>query len=329
MKIHYSSTTPLRVSLLGGGSDFSKFISIRERYVVGMAINFHININAYRMPQIFPNRIRVQYSKVEEVEDVENIKHNAIREILKFKKLNGINLSIASDMPSGCGLGSSSAFTCGMISIINRIQDKIYTPFQIANEAIHIEQNILKENVGYQDQIFSALGGFKIIKLDNLGFYDYTNIVNYDEIQPYIEENSFLIFTGELRQSSAIQSKNVKNPLYDQINESISDIADNFVKKVNKSNNKYRFLEESLRESWKLKSSICEMHNNKKFNNLIDKIESLGCSSYKLCGAGGGGFIFCLVDKNKQENFYNAFDKNTIFRVSPCPQGSLSYSIDR
>ena len=119
---HLIVKTPLRVSLLGGGADFNKYIKSRSRFLLGMGINYYIHMNSYPMPGIFQSKSRFQYSITEEFEDKNDIKHPVIRNVIKKYDLKkNINVSIASDMPSGCGLGSSSAFTCGLINLINTI----------------------------------------------------------------------------------------------------------------------------------------------------------------------------------------------------------------
>lgn len=328
MTTHYSSSSPLRVSFLGGGSDFKNMIEIKDRIIFGMAINYFININAYKMPGLYPERTRIQYSKVEEVDKIEDIEHNAIREILKFKKIKGINISIASDMPSGSGLGSSSSFTCGMLNILARTKGQSYTSMELANDAIHIEQEILKENVGIQDQILCATGGLKLIKLHKNGYSDISYLLNYKDLLASINKSSFLIFTGKLRQSSIVQKDIESIPEKNKIVESISEISDFFYQESSKTKDQFGLLKNCLKETWENKKVISRMNDNNEFLNLIDKITNLGCSHFKLLGAGGGGFIYCLVDSNIREKFVNSFSINQIFQINASSNGSISYKIE-
>ena len=321
---HLICKTPLRVSLLGGGADFYKYIKRKPRYVFGMGINYSIHMNAYQMPGIIPKKSRFQYSKTEEFESFSNIEHPVIKAVMnKYGIRQGINVSIASDMPSGCGLGSSSAFTCGLINLINTFNYKAILNSELAYETIDIEQRILKENVGIQDQILCSLGGIRLLKLEENGFSHIFKSDLYNKIYEKLQKRSFLVYTNISRSSSEIQEEVDKDPDKEKSIESISEIAEYFVNNHPQYDDPWPFFSECIRKSWELKSRFVLSRNKKEIENLIQRSKDNGAEFIKLLGAGGGGFIFCSVPEEYQETFINSFKANTVFKIEPSINGSF------
>ena len=323
MQSHLIVKTPLRVSLLGGGADFKKYIEKKPRFVLGMGINYYIHLNAYSMPGIFQSKSRFQYSKTEEFDDPKYIEHPVIRNvIIKYGLTKNINASIASDMPSGCGLGSSSAFTCGMINLINTHNGNMLTSEELAYETINLEQNILKENVGIQDQILCSLGGIKLIKLSNSNFETIISQKINILLNKMLKNRSFLVYTKITRESSECQSKSDLNPNKESLVNSISDIADEFANNYSKTIDIWSLLKECVIETWNLKKKFALNKNRNEILKISEKCLETGAEFIKLLGAGDGGFIYCSVPEEKQEKFINSFDKNTVFKIEPSLYGS-------
>lgn len=328
MQNHIIVKTPLRVSLLGGGADFKEYIQKKPRFVLGMGINYYIHMNAYLMPGIFQSKSRFQYSQTEEFEDPNDIKHPVIRNIIKnYGLCKNINASIASDMPSGCGLGSSSAFTCGMINLINFFNGKSLSPEELAYETINLEQNILKENVGIQDQILCSLGGINLVKLTPRSFNTIISKEVNIVLQEKLKNRSFLVFTGITRKSSKSQDKSDLNPNKENLTNSISEIAYNFAENYSKENDIWSFLKECVIESWKLKKQFALNNNKSEILTISEKCLEKGAEFVKLLGAGDGGFIYCSVPEDKQESFTKMFAKNTVFKIEPSLSGSQIQNI--
>ncbi len=328
MQNHIIVKTPLRVSLLGGGADFEKFINKKPRFLLGMGINYYIHINAYLMPGIFQSKSRFQYSQTEEFEKPEEIKHPVIKNVIsKYGLSKNINAAIASDMPSGCGLGSSSAFTCGMINLVNTFNGKMLSAEELAYETIDLEQNILKENVGIQDQILCSLGGINLIKLTSSGF---NNIISKEvniNLNKKLRDRSFLVFTRITRESSKSQSKSDMNPNKESLINSISEISAEFAKNYSREKNVWSFLKECVTESWNLKKQFALNNNKSQILELSEKCLEKGAEFIKLLGAGDGGFIYCSVPEDKQDEFIKTFDKNTVFKIEPSLFGSQIQNI--
>ena len=320
---HLICNTPLRVSLLGGGADFYKYIKKKPRYVFGMGINYSIHMNAYQMPGIIPKKSRFQYSKTEEFDKISEIEHPVIKAIMnKYGIRQGINVSIASDMPSGCGLGSSSAFTCGLINLINTFNYKTILNSELAYEAIDVEQRILKENVGIQDQILCALGGLRLLKLEENGFNHIFRNELYNKIYEKLKTRSFLVYTNISRSSSQIQEELDKDINKEKSIESISEISEYFVDQHSHHDDPWPLFSQCVRESWEIKRKFAITRNKLEIENIIDKSKESGAEFIKLLGAGGGGFIFCSVPEDKQEKFMNSFEENTVFKIEPSINGS-------
>lgn len=278
------------------------------------------------MPSIYERRIRIQYSKVEEVDNPSELEHKAFREIFKYKSIKNINLSVASDMPSGSGLGSSSSFTVGLLNLLNCLNNELYDSQQLADEAIYVEQQLLAESCGIQDQILCSLGGLRLMQLTSSGFIDRSCLLDRNNLYKKLAEESFLVFTGKLRKSSEFQEKSDLIADKELIIDQISDISKFFHDHLPTCSNQYEFLKDCILQTWKLKSKISGLTNDSDFLELISTVESTGCKHYKLLGAGGGGFIFCLVPLLIQEKFLDALASRA-YRISPESKGSQSYSI--
>ena len=158
------SRTPFRLSFFGGGSDYPDWYEKHSGCFLSMAIDKYCYITCRNLPPFFEHKHRVVYSIVENVNELEQIQHPVVRETLKWKKLEqGLEIHHDGDLPARSGLGSSSAFSVGLINAICSLEGKKVSKRFLSDYAIHLEQNILKENVGSQDQIAVAFGGFTFL----------------------------------------------------------------------------------------------------------------------------------------------------------------------
>ncbi len=159
--------TPFRVSLFGGGSDYPTWYREYGGSVLGFTFNRYCYISVRRLPPFFDHKFRVVYSFIENVKDVDEIKHPAVRAVLKEMGIReGLEIHHDGDLPARSGLGSSSAFTVGMVHAVHALAGRLRSQRELADEAIHIEQEVLRENVGTQDQIWAAYGGFNPAECD-------------------------------------------------------------------------------------------------------------------------------------------------------------------
>ena len=199
--------TPFRVSFFGGGTDLPSFLSMHSGAVLGTAIDKYIYHTVSKFPaELFDYSIRISYSNVEKVKNVAEITHAPFREILQYKKiLNGVEIHIAADLPTFTGLGTSSSFTVGLISALNKYSNANSNPYDVAKEAIFIEQKILREHVGSQDQVLAAYGGMGYIEFDKYGDFKYHSLSISKNRIDELAASLMLIYTGKVRYSGLVE----------------------------------------------------------------------------------------------------------------------------
>lgn len=322
------SKTPLRVSLFGGGTDFPEYFGKKKSIIIGGSINKYIYIFFNKFySQLFDENIRLIYKNHEFVKSLNEIKHNAIREIFKRNNLTeNIELHIVSDLPGNTGLGSSSSFSVGLINCVNRLKSKKFSKSKLASSVINFERKILKENVGFQDQIFATYGGFCKIDINKNENFFVSRFKDKSYIKK-IEKNLFLIFSGITRKASEIEKKKIKKikknkKILDQIFH-ISKLAE---KKLLKKDNP-DFIGELLNDYWSLKKQLDKKVTNKKINNIYNSCIKNGAIGGKLLGAGNGGFMLFYVPTKNHTKFKKKF-KNQIIDFKFTEKGSETFSLN-
>lgn len=294
--------SPLRISLGGGGTDLPSYYQQHEGFLISAAIDKYVYINLH---DTFQNEIIIKYSNTERVENISQIQHPIIRESLKFLNLNNHFFELASlaDIPAGTGLGSSSAFTCALLKAIHTYNKTFIKPDELAEEACHIEIDILKEPIGKQDQYISAFGGI------NCFTFCKNNSVKTKELQISketlydLEDHLLLFFTGYSRSAS-----NVLKEQDEKSKSNDSTMIDNlhFVKELGY-NSKTAFEHGNLEEfahlmnvHWEHKKMRSNAMSNKRINKWYDIAMENGALGGKLIGAGGGGFLMFYSEDNKK-----------------------------
>ncbi len=301
----YKTQAPLRVSLFGGGTDFPEYFNNNKGAVLGFSINKYIYTFASQMHESVDSKFRISYKNMEQVNHIKDINHPIIRTILSknslFKK-NKWHFGTLADVPAGTGLGSSSAFTVSFLELINKISKKKKSKINIAKQANMIERNILKENVGLQDTFHSSIGGLNIFK-----FYKNKTVIHKVKISKnkinLLNKSMVMCYVGNPRKSSNISKlhikkiKNRKNENY--LNEMYLSVEK--AKKILLGYNGDVMLIELgnlLNQNWNMKKNLSEKISNKKIDNIINIGLKNGAYGAKLCGAGGGGFVFFLIKES-------------------------------
>ena len=296
--------TPFRISFFGGGTDYPEWYQKHQGRVISASINKFSYINCRFLPPFFEYKYRIRYYKREETNTIENIKHPSVRECLKFIKLKkGIEIVHNADLPAKSGLGSSSTFTVGLLHALHALKNQMVSKETLAKEAIHIEQNIIQENVGSQDQTAAAYGGLNLIHFNNLKNILVEPVLCPDDRIDQLQGSLLLYFSGFQRYAEKFASAHInqvkkkESDLKDMI-----DIVDEGLS-ILKSKTNINEFGKLLNEQWKLKKSVLPIVTN----NKIDKLYKLGINSGalggKLLGAGGGGFMLFFVPKSKQKKF--------------------------
>ena len=297
--------TPYRISFFGGGTDYPHWYNKFGGKVISTTIDKYAYITIRKLPPFFKHDVRVSYSKIEARKGVDKIKHKAVREILKHKKISkNIEILHIGDLPARSGIGSSSSFTVGLLNGINEMQNIKSTKQKLALEAIHLEQNVIKEFVGSQDQIAAACGGFNYIIFNKQKSFEIKKNFFDEKILKKLNENLFLYFTGISRTAEEIvktykflNHKNDKKTYLIEINKQVDEAAEKL--KEGKIDDFGRL----LHETWILKKKLSNKITNQKINSIYKRGIESGALGGKLLGAGGGGHIIFYVPKNNQKNF--------------------------
>lgn len=208
------SKTPLRVSFFGGGTDFPEYFNKKKARVIGTTINKYVYVFQNKFySRFFDHNLRIFYRKNEFVKRTRDIKHRIFKQVLRDENIyKDIEVHISSEMPSFVGLGSSSSFTVGLLNLINNLKyNNNLHPKILANKALFLERVKLKENVGYQDQILAAYGGFNSIEFSKRSY-------SVKKILPKFSTNKFssklyLIYTGIQRRAEKIEKKKLVNSI--------------------------------------------------------------------------------------------------------------------
>lgn len=307
---------PLRITFVGGGTDLPFYYEKRDYgAVVSAAINKYIYVTVNRK---FDNDIRVSYSKTEIVDSIDSIEHPAVRETLKLLDIDkGIEIVSISDIPSrGTGLGSSSTFVVALLHGLHSFRGEFVNQEQLAREAVKIEREILKEPGGKQDQYVAAYGGVNMIKFLNDGSVDVSPLISHDSNLKKIEDSLLLLYTGRERKSTEIHN--------DQINGS-ADKIDVYDKMRGLTEETFRAvcdgdadtLGEKMQENWLLKKSLSGKISDGWIDDLYSKAIGLGAKGGKIVGAGGGGFLLLVAEKERHETISKELGlKRTEFKFS-------------
>jgi len=284
--------TPLRISLGGGGTDLPSYYSQFGGFVISAAINRYVYITLHRT---FKNNFIIKYSQLETVNRVEDIHHPIIREAFKLHDMKPyIEMVSMADIPAGTGLGSSGAFNVGLLRSIYAFKREHITTQALAEEACHIELNLLQEPIGKQDQYISAFGGLICMDYSKDGTVTVTPLRISRETLHDLEDNLLMFFTGYSRQASAV--------LADQKSRTESNDAEmidnlNFIKDLGLSirqvleAGKVEEFAALMHRHWLHKQKRSKSISNDQISNWYDLALSNGALGGKLIGAGGGGFL--------------------------------------
>jgi D-glycero-alpha-D-manno-heptose-7-phosphate kinase len=204
--------TPFRISFFGGGTDYPQYYREHGGAVLATSIDKYCYITCRKLPPFFRHKHRIVYSKIEEASKNSEIIHPSVREVLNYMSIsNGLEIHHDGDLPARSGLGSSSSFTVGMLHALYAMQGKMITKEKLASDAIHVEQKMIEENVGSQDQISAAFGGFNKIVFHKNNLFEVTPVLLNAEKLQELESHLMLFFTGFSRIASEIAKSQLEN----------------------------------------------------------------------------------------------------------------------
>ena len=286
------SRAPYRISLFGGGTDYEPWYSKHGGAVLSTTIDKYAYITARYLPPFHAEKSRIVWSKIEAITDNTLIEHPSVRETLKYLGITeGVEIHHTGDLPARSGLGSSSTFTVGLLNALATLQGKKFNKAGLALEAVHLERDVMKENVGIQDQIAAAYGGFNHTQIAQDGSYIVSAVSNsrLQELESYL----LLFFSGVSRTSSIIaaeQTKRTASGDNDAVLHKMRSMVDYGLEILN-GDDDIREIGKLLDWSWKLKRSLASNISTDFIDDIYERAREAGAMGGKVLGAGGGGFM--------------------------------------
>jgi len=288
--------TPFRVSFFGGGTDYPAWFHEQPGAVLATTIDKYCYISVRPLPPFFEHTSRIVWSQIEAVRDHAEIRHPAVREALAVLGIpGGVELHHQGDLPARTGIGSSSAFTVGVLHALYALQGQMVSKARLAREAIHLEQQRLKENVGSQDQVLAAFGGLNRVDFTADDAFQVTPVTLRPDRLAALERDLLLFFTGFSRNASEIAKAQVEltghrgselRRMYEMVEQAIA-ILDGTA-----SLDEFGRL---LHEGWRLKRSLTPIISTPRIDEIYAAALAAGALGGKLLGAGAGGFMVLFV----------------------------------
>lgn len=304
------SRTPFRISFFGGGTDYPGWFRKNGGVVLATTINKYCYLTVRYLPPFFENKYRIIYNIIERCNELNQIQHPAVREVIRFLRIKeGLEIHHDGDLPARSGIGSSSAFTVGLLHALYALKGKMPNKQKLAKESIFIEQEILKETVGSQDQVLASYGGFNQITFQKDGEMIIKPVTISPKRIKELQDNLMLFYTGMPRIASDVAKTYVNNIKAQKKSLDImKKLVDDALSTLNSNNdiNKFGLL---LNEAWIAKRNLSSAVSNHTIDNLYKRALLAGALGGKLTGAGGGGFLLLFVPPSKQAKVKKEFSK--------------------
>ncbi len=295
--------TPFRISFFGGGTDYPAWYQENGGVVLASTIDKYCYISCRFLPPFFEHKHRIVYSKNENVKSITEIEHPAVRAVLGWARCErGLEIHHDRDLPARSGLGSSSSFTVGLVNALCALDGKYITKEDLATKAIYIEQKIIKENVGSQDQVSAAFGGFNRIEFYRNDTFQVSPIIlskrRFDELQGSL----MLYFTGFSRIASEIAKSTIDN-LTNRVTElkRMGEMVDEAIRILQSPETPIDEFGKLLDQSWRYKRGLSSKVSTPEIDRIYDEALKAGATGGKIIGAGGGGFLLLFVRPELQD----------------------------
>jgi D-glycero-alpha-D-manno-heptose-7-phosphate kinase len=295
------SRTPYRISFFGGGTDYPAWYRRHGGAVLATTIDKYCYLTCRRLPPFFEHRIRTVYSKIESCQTLDQIAHPAVREVLRFLNITrGVEIHHDGDLPARSGTGSSSAFTVGLLHALHALCGRRAGKERLATEGIHLEQSVLGETVGSQDQVMAACGGLNHVVFHPSGKITVVPALVSPQRKAWLNEHLMLFYTGIKRTASdvaasyAIDIASRRRQL-----ESMQRLVQSGLAVLAGDSDIGEF-GELLHEAWVVKSSLSESVSSPMIDEIYEQALAAGALGGKLLGAGGGGFLLLFVRPEQQ-----------------------------
>jgi D-glycero-alpha-D-manno-heptose-7-phosphate kinase len=318
------SRTPLRVSFVGGGTDLADFYESEYGAVVSTAINKYIYVTVKRHGEIFNEPIRLNYSKSEQVNRIEQIENNIARECLRFLRIDPpIYISTVGDLPASTGLGGSSSFAVGLLNALHAYRGERISAGQLAEEASYIEIEVLKEPIGKQDQYAAAFGGLNVFCFKSGGDVTVEPVRLSNGNLNALFDQMLMFWTGHQRDSGYVLAEQKQNtPVKMESLLKMRNQAKQLQKLLSNGHGDPEAFGGILDEGWQLKRDLASTISTCEIDHWYQVAREAGAAGGKLCGAGGGGFLFFIVALEHQKSVRKALAELTEVPVEPEVHGS-------
>jgi D-glycero-alpha-D-manno-heptose-7-phosphate kinase len=289
--------TPFRISFFGGGTDYPRWYLKHGGSVLSTTIDKYCYITCRNLPPFFEHKHRIVYSHIENVKTLEEIKHPAVAQVLQWAKIvDGLEIHHDGDLPARSGLGSSSAFTVGLIHALYGMRGKLAGKERLALDALHIEQNLIGESVGSQDQVAVAHGGFNKINFHRDGAFDVEPVILTIARREELQSHLMLCFTGFSRIANEIAKSQIEN--FDKKEVELLRMREMVDEALNILSNNQVPIEEFgllLDQAWKYKRNLSEQVSTPEIDFIYEEAKRAGAIGGKILGAGGGGFMLLFA----------------------------------
>lgn len=302
--------TPYRISFFGGGTDYPTWFRDHGGSVLATTIDKYCYISCRKLPQFFEHKHRIVYSQIENVREISEIEHPAVRAVLDWKEVSdGLEVHHDGDLPARSGLGSSSSFTVGLLHALSAMDGKWSSKKELATSAIHVEQNVIGENVGSQDQISAAYGGFNRIDLHQDDSFTVEPVIFSDGRKSLLESHLMLCFTGFSRIASEIAKSKIDN-LKSRKNElfKMRELVDEGIDILQNGGRSIEEFGRLLDIGWQYKRSLSEKVSSPEIDRLYECAIKAGATGGKILGAGGGGFLLLFAHPERQKGIREALN---------------------
>lgn len=295
--------TPFRISFFGGGTDYPRWFHDHGGNVLATTIDKYCYISCRHLPPFFEHTHRIIYSKIENVKHCDEIEHPAVRAVFKWANVQtGLEIHHDGDLPARSGLGSSSSFTVGLVHALSALDGRYVSKEQLASKAIHIEQDIIQENVGSQDQISAAFGGFNRIEFLRDGTFQVSPMVLRKQRLSELQDSLMLFFTGFSRIASEVAKSKIDNlkSREAELNK-MQAMVDEAIQILHSEATPLEAFGNLLHQGWLYKRRLSEKVSTPEIDQIYEQAREAGAVGGKLLGAGGGGFMLLFVRPELQQ----------------------------
>ncbi|MDO8561315.1 MAG: kinase [bacterium] len=304
--------TPLRISFFGGGTDYPEYYRVSGGETLAASINQYTTVTVHPLTQFVDYSVRVHYSQLETVKEISEIEHTTARECMRLLGIpGGIEIYYSDDLPARTGLGSSSAATVGLLHALHTLKGESVSQEQLAVEAVRVEQEMVKDRVGSQDQYICALGGFRHLQFHQDGTIETSLVSVAPERLHALQERLMLVYTGKQRNAHDVldeQQERTQAGKNDAHLAGMKKLVARGIDVLKGSGDlgEFGFL---LHEGWELKRKLSNKVTTAQVDEFYERARAAGASGGKLLGAGGGGFLLLFAEPEMRARVKDALSE--------------------